>query len=282
MVSIDIGFGDNIYKGYCSIRGMKDKAFGYARKSPDDKEDIKTSIDNQIQLIKKVADELNVELVKIFIDENISGSDRLRKEFCKMRDELYISDVNIVIVKEQDRFARDNAFFEDTLTDFQAHGKKLYSCIRKKFVQVDDLGDMVTSMIDGNYVKSQRRKAEILFEQKVEKHLPISRPPFGYKMDKQSNFIINKKDAEIVKSVVLDYVSDIDCLVTLKKFRITKGKYYRIIRNSKEGIYSGWIIYKKRFKDSNKKIVRVEKIKYLGTYEPIISEELWRKVNLQN
>lgn len=256
-----------------------DKYFGYARKSPDDKEDTKTSIDNQIELIKKTANELGVELSRIFIDENISGSDRERKEFCEMRDKLYSSDVCGILVKEQDRFARDSSFFRDTLIDFEARGKTIYSCMRKKFLSSSDLGDSVHSMIDDNYVLTQRKKAELLFEQKKEKKLPISRPPFGYKMGKDKNYKIVKKDADIVRSVINDYVSRCDYKATIKLFKIDKSKYYRIIKNARSGIYCGWISYLRRICDSNKKVIRIEKVRYMGTFDHIVSEELWRKVN---
>jgi len=257
----------------------KDKYFGYARKSLDDKEDTKTSINNQVEFIKKTAKELNVELVKVFIDSNISGSDRERKEFLNMEKEIYSSDVKGVIVKEQDRFARDSSFFRDKLIDFDVRGKKVYSAMRKKFLSFEDLGDMVTSVVDDNYIVIQRKKADLLMEQKKDNSMPMFRPPFGYKMGNDKNFKVSKRQSEIVNQVLQDYVNKVHYKIILKRYKISRGIYDRIQENAWKGIYSGFIYYVRKHKDSNKKIVREEEIKYKGTHKPIISEELFNQIN---
>lgn len=273
------------------------KVFGYARKSPDDKDDTRTSIENQIKLIKRTAEENSWNLIKIFVDESVSGSDRDRKEFVKMISELYPSDVEILLVKEQDRFARDSSFFRDTLVDFEAYKKKLYSCMRNKFISHDDLGDMVHAMIDDNYVLDQRKKALVSLNQKKDECKPIGNPIFGYKYNYKFNpngdkvpinktleineWIKIKKDAEIVLGVLSEYTQSVDYKATMQKYKINKSKYYRIINNAKNGLYSGFIAYQRKIKDSNKNIVRVEEIKYKGNHDPIISEELCQKVQFK-
>lgn len=275
---------------------MDIKGFGYARKSPDEKEDTKTSIDNQITLIKKTFKENGWVLVKIFIDENISGYDRTRKEFLSMIKELYESpDVSIIGVKEQDRFCRDSSFFTDVLKAFQLREKKLYSCMQKKFLSHDDLGDSVRALMDGNYIYDQKKKAELVLEQKQESGKPTFRPPFGYKSNFKFNpsgskipidkskkifdWILNKKDAEIVLSVISDYVNKRDYRVILKEYKITKGKYYRIIKNANNGLYSGFIYYVRKFRDDEKVVIRTEEIKYKSDHPHLISPELFNKIN---
>jgi len=274
---------------------QKIKGFFYARKSPDDKEDTKTSIDNQVSLGIKRFEENDWELVKIFIDENISGSDRNRPEFVKMMNEIYSSsEVNIIGVKEQDRFCRDPAFFMDTLSNMGIRGKKLYSCMQSKFLSDEDLGDSVKALLDGDYIKQQRKKADVLLSQKKDAGKPTFRPPFGYmanfkfnsrgekvSLDKSKNvydWIISEKEAIMVSGVVWDYLNSISYRATLLKYHIPKAKYYRIIKNSCNGLYSGFIYYIRKFKDPDKKIVRTEEILYPSDHPKIISDELYSKV----
>jgi len=261
-------------------------SLGYARKSPDDPDSTETSITNQIKLIEEKCKEFNWNLKEIFIDKNISGSDRTRKEFLKMiklaielkkaYEDVYI------IVKEQDRFCRDSPFFQDTLTDLEAYGIKLYSILRSKFLSSDDLGDVVTSMVDNNSIIVGRKKAFKLLEQKKKELLPSIPAPFGYKYSKDKknkNWIIETKKAEIVKNVVSDYINKVKFRDILKNNKIDKNLYYRIIKNANKGVYSGFVSYVKKFKDSNKKIVRVENVLYKGSYESIISLENFKILN---
>ena len=64
----------------------------------------------------------------------------------------------------------------------------------------------------------------------------------------------------------------------LKRNKINKNKYYRIIQNAKNGLYSGYIYFTHKVKDSIG-IVRVEPVIYKGSHPSIISEELFLKLN---
>lgn len=245
------------------------KAFGYARKSPDEKEDTETSINNQIFLFKNVSKEKGFELVKIFVDKNVSGSDRQRKEFLKMIDEIKHSDVGVILVKDQDRFARDSAFFYDTLQDLEIRDKKVYSIMKNKFLSYEDLGDVITSVVDAYYITTQRKKTELLFNQKKELGLPPISAPFGYK-NKNKKWVISKVQSEKVKVVIDDYKNNVSYKITTQRLRISPIQYYRILKNYHNGIYSGYVYYIKKIKDANKNIVRTEEVKYRGNHTPII------------
>jgi len=261
---------------------IKPKYFGYARKSPDEKKDMKTSISNQIELIEKFSKDQNIELVKIFIDPSISGSDRQRKQFLIMIKQLYKSDIEGVIVKDQDRFARDSSLMRDSLFDFQAYNKKLYSIMKGRFLSIDDFGDLVSAAVDDNYVLTQRKKTLILMQQKIDRGMPMCRNPFGYKYGKSKNWVIDKKASVIVANVISDYVNSVNYKETMRQNKITKGKYYRIIKNAQHGLYSGYIYYIRKHKNSSGKFARKEEVKYKGSHDPIISEELWQKCQLKD
>ena len=255
--------------------------FGYARKSPDDKEDTEKSIANQISLITNFCKERGWNLVKIFVDKSVSGSDRKRKEFIEMIEYIKNNqDVSIIVVKAQDRFARDSSFFSDTLYDLDVRSKKVFSIIKDNFISHDDLGDMVHSILDGSYVYDQRKKSKVLFEQKRELGLPTIKSPFGYK-NNEKTWIIDKKKAEIVKIVCSDYINSINFKETIAKCKIDKNKYYRIIKNCNNGLYNGYIFYVNKIRDSNKVVIREEEVKYKGQHPSILDEETFKKLNFK-
>jgi site-specific DNA recombinase len=255
-------------------------AFGYARKSPDDKNNTESSLTNQVNLIESYCNKNNLKLIDTFIDTNISGNDRKRKEFLRMIDKSILFkkehsfDSVYIIVKDQDRFCRDTGFFQDKLIDFEAYDIRVFSIVKNNFFSYEDLGDVVKSVVDVDDIYDKRRKAKILFEQKKESGLPPIKAPFGYK-NKNKMWIINKRNSEIVKEVCKDYLEGINYRQTIERLKISIKSYYSIISNVKKGVYSGYIVYYKRIKDSNKNIVRTEEIKYPGKQEKIISEEIF-------
>jgi len=255
------------------------KVFGYARKSPDDEEKTEVSINNQIKLIESSCKKKNWIVEKIFIDKNISGGDRFRKGFVDMIDKIINSkEVKIIVVKDQDRFARDSAFFMDTLRDLDVREIKVFSIIKNNFLSHEDLGDVVTSVVDGHYVITQRKKAVVILNQKKEEGMPPFNASFGYK-SKKGKWIIVQKNAEIVRQVCEDYVNNVSFKETIKRLKINNSLYYRIIKNAKKGIYNGFVFYIRKYKDSNGKVVKTEEVKYKANFEPTISEELFNKIN---
>ena len=247
------------------------KVYGYARKSPDDEQRTEVSIENQVSLIKKTCSDKGWKLVKVFIDKNLSGGDRLRKEFVAMiSDSIENKSVDIIVVKDQDRFARDSSFFADTLKDLDLRNIQVYSVMKKGFISYEDLGDRVKALIDEHYIITQRKKSDILFTQKMENNLPSTKAPFGYRYSKSKNWIIDRGKAKIVREVYADFKGGVNYKITLKRLKIKKGLYYGIIQNIEKGVYVGWIIYNRKFKDSMKNVIRVEEVKYKGTHEPIL------------
>ncbi len=273
----------------------KINAYIYCRKSPDDKEDTKTSIINQEKLCRRVCEGEDWIVEKVFVDEQISGSDRERKGFNEMITSLFSSEVSIVVVKEHERFARDTPYLLDTLKKMKNRDKKLYSALHKKFIDRDDLGDIFGGVIAEKYITDQRLKALNVLEQKKIEGKPIGNPIFGYKynykfsssgvkvpIDKNlgiDEWIIDLKESEIVSSVVQDYLNKRDYKATMKDCKINKSKYYRIIKNAKRGLYSGLVVYTRKYKDPDGSIAKTEEIKYFCRQKQIITEELWRKVN---
>lgn len=251
-------------------------AFGYARKSPDDKLRTEVSISNQVTLIENTCKERNWNLKEVYIDNNISGGDRDRKQMnrlikdCMAYRKAHAEDEVYIVVKEQDRFARDSAFFSDTLRDLQIRGIRVFSIIKNNFLSYDDLGDVVTSVVDAHYIIASRKKTQVLFEQKKQEGMPPIKAPFGYK-NLNKRWVVDRRKAQIVLDVYNSKNKGENFRETIARNKISVDVYYRILENIKKGIYSGYIVYTNKIRDSQKRIVTEQEIKYLGKHEPIIN-----------
>lgn len=259
-------------------------AFGYARKSPDDKEGTGVSINNQIKLIEQYCKDNSWSLSDIYIDKNISGSDRNRKGFNDMKTKAISikkehPELDIyLITKDQDRFCRDSAFFSDTLQDLNAYGIKVFSILKNGFLSHEDLADMVTSIVDANVIVKSRIKALSILESKKKEGLPSIKAPFGYKY-KDSVWVADKRKADIVKDILNSFLNKENFKESIKRNKISVALYYRIINNLKKGLYSGYIVYNRKIRDSGKNIVRTEEVRYRGNHEPLINEQMFNRVN---
>ena len=260
------------------------QAVGYIRKSPDEKDSRELSLVNQEAYIKRTCDEKVWELVELFIDANITGSDRDRKAFNQMlkfvkgKFKENPDSQMVIVVKDQDRFARDSSYFRDTLKDLEVRKIKVYSILKRGFLSWEDIGDNIIAVVNQQLVITGKQKAELTIELKKENSLPSIPAPFGYKY-KSKNWVVDSKKAEIIKGIFDDYLNKVPYKETLLKYKINRTKRDRIISNIKKGVYSGLISFEKKFKDSSGEVIRTEKIEYRGNYEPIISEEIWSKLN---
>lgn len=246
--------------------------FGYARKSPDSKESTDLSILNQTKIIEEYCKKENWTLVDIFIDKNISGSDRDRRAFETMFARAISGEVNMIIVKDQDRFARDSSFFRDRLIDLEARKIKVFSITKNGYLSADDLADMVMSIVDDNYIRKCRVKTKITYNSKQSEGLPAFVPPFGYKFSKGNikNWVICKEEANKVNLIVSEYILGISLKDTMNNIKINKSLYYRVLNNAIRGIYNGIIVYFAKLKDSRGTVISKDKVEYAGTYESIL------------
>ncbi len=261
------------------------RAFGYSRKSPDDKKNTDVSINNQNDIIIITCKDKGWTHDSTEEDRDISGGDRSRrgikiqiekaKQFKKQNPEINV----YILVKDSKRFARDSTFFKETLIDLQSYDIKVFAIMKNDFLDPSNIGDRVMSVVDEQVIFDAKNYAKLSEKIKVSKSLPCVPASFGYKYDKDKNWVIKKSESKIIPDLLSDYVSGRDYKATMKDYKVTKGKYYRIIKNAKKGLFSGFVCYTKKYKDSDGNIIRTEEIKYKGSHEPIISEELFNKCN---
>ncbi|MAG02073.1 hypothetical protein CMI42_01945 [Candidatus Pacearchaeota archaeon] len=255
------------------------KVVGYVRISEEDRiVNKQTSIDNQMTLIKDFCLKRKWNLVQIYEDRNLSGGDRFRKGFTDMvRGVIKSTEVIFIVVKDQDRFARDTGYFIDTLKDLEAHGKKVFSIMKNDYLSQDDLGDVVKAVVDAQYIIRSRKETKQVYENKKEEGLPPFRAPYGYEC-KNKQWVLDRRKAKKVQIVCEDYINGVRFKETTFNLSIAKALYYRIIQNALNEIYTGDIFYLNKVKDSLGKVVRVEPVRYKGKHNPIISDYVQSKI----
>ena len=126
------------------------KAAIYCRlsKEDDDHDKESESIQNQKSMLIKYAFEKGYEIYNIYCDEDYSGIDRNRPDFCKMIAAASERKFDIILVKTQARFTRDMELVEKYL-----HGKFVEWGIRfiavVDHVDTDDIANKKSRQING-------------------------------------------------------------------------------------------------------------------------------------
>lgn len=271
------------------------KAVGYIRVSTDMQVQEGYSLENQKLLIERECDYRGWELERIFKDEGISGASI--NERSGIRDLLRfvkVNQIDYVVIFKISRLSRSIA---DTINIVEQ--LKLYNC---DILAIKDGIDTSTSMgiyfltLGAIFAEMERENLRIQvkggMEQKArEGEWNGGKPPLGYDLD-MKNLIINKAEAEIVKTIFQSYLNGngyktIAENLNKQGYKTKRGNSFSItavkdiLRNP---IYCGMIRWGYR-EDWGKKIGGKRKRKYSenpilqkGKHEAIISEETFHLV----
>jgi len=110
----------------------------YCRLSEEDKDkgtsEESMSIQNQKSMLTQYALDKGWEIVEIYSDEDYSGADRSRPEFCRMIDDCKNGKIDVVLCKTQSRFSREIEVIEKYL-------HTLFPIWNVRFVSIVDCAD---------------------------------------------------------------------------------------------------------------------------------------------
>lgn len=256
---------------------IKQNVFGYARISKKvdgmDKEQLERTLRNQFEIIENDSKLNNYNLIKIFYDRDLSGSDfENRDDFNKMISLSKKGEASLILVADDKRFARDPAYFIIYLRELIKAGIRVKDIARQKIMHPEDFDDQVLAMVSGGAVTEGRKKYEQWFDRYVALGKPIITPIFGYKWKEVKNkqelksWEIVPKKAEIVKKV-FELKDKKNYKEICKELGIYPVLLYRILNN--ERIYKGELCVKKSIKD-RVKLTIPEIIWYKGIHPPIL------------
>jgi site-specific DNA recombinase len=265
------------------------KAAIYARYSSDNQRE--ESIEAQVRAITEYADKNSFTIAKTYIDEAFSAKTDNRPQFLKMIEDAKKEQFDVVICHKLDRFARnryDSAFYKRVLKD---HGVRLVSVLEN----FDDSPESIIleSVLEGmaEYYSANlaREVMKGLKENALQCKHTGGKPPFGYDVDFNKNYIINKTEAEAVVKVFEMAAAgqrNICNWLNSNGYRNKYGKTFvtgvvtRIIQNEK---YKGTYVYgqfkRQRINGVLKDLPNEDAIVIENGIPAIVSEELWKAAN---
>lgn len=173
----------------------------YCRYSSDNQRE--ESIDAQLRAIKEYCKTKRYSLVKVFIDEALTGTTDNRPEFLRMVQESENKSFDAILVHKLDRFARnryDSAFYKHRL---KTNGVKVIS-VRENF---DDSPESVIleSVIEGmNEYYSLNLSLEVkkgMKETALQCRHNGGTPPLGYDVNGTGEYIVNEEEAKAVRRI---------------------------------------------------------------------------------
>lgn len=268
------------------------KAVIYARYSSDNQRE--ESIDAQIRAITDFAMNNGYTIICTYVDEALSAKSDNRPRFLQMIDDAKTGKFDVILCHKLDRFARnryDSAFYKKLLKE---NGVRLISVLEN----FDDSPESIIleSVLEGmaEYYSANlaREVMKGLKENALECKHTGGKPPFGYDIDDNKRYIINKKEAEAIKEIFdrtvrKETTGSIVQWLNSKGYRTKYGTLFNtgtinnIIRNEK---YMGTYVYgkNKRIKENGimKDILNNDVIRIENGIQPIVTKETWNQANL--
>lgn len=286
---------------------MKYIAALYMRLSKDDEQTGRSGIDSQRLLLREYAEKENFEIYDEYVDDGYSGTSYNRPAFKRMIEDIERGNVNSVIVKDMSRLGRD----------YISTGNLTEVYFPDKFVRLIAINDGYDSdrgyddmapfrhVMNEMYARDISRKIRSALYAKMRSGQYIgSFAPYGYKKnDTNKNLLVPDENAARVVTLIFELrsrgISTKDIAERLNEKNIpvpldyrnksksgkmrlwTQSGICKILRNQ---VYIGHTVQGKSRKASikalkSRSIKREEWIIVKNTHEPIVSEEVFYKVN---
>ena len=267
------------------------KAAVYARYSSDNQRE--ESITAQISGIKEYCKRNNITIVKIYTDEAFSAKTDNRPQFLQMIKDSKCRAFDCVIVHKLDRFARnryDSAFHKKNLKE---NGVKLISVLENLDESPESiiLESVLQGMAEYFSANLSREVMKGLKQNAYQAKHTGGTPPLGYDVSKDKTYIINEKEALVVKEIFEMFCSGygygtIAKDMNNKNYTMKSGKQFGktnirdILMNEK---YTGMYIYNLRLDGKNLHKFKPEEeiIRIPDGMPAIVSKELFYKVKEQ-
>lgn len=287
----------------------------YTRLSKEDggKKNLNT-IENQMEmLIKYIEKYEDLQLKEVYIDNGFTGTNFERPDFNRLMNDLKEKKIDCVIVKDLSRFGRNYITVGEYLykvfpsldVRFISIGDNFDSQVNKGF---DDIIISLKNLVNASYARDTSKKITTSLRNKQEKGKYIGSYVYGYKKLKEdkNKIIVDEKVSDIIveiftlrsKGISYNKIAEIlnnKKILSPKKYLMEEGilrkeeNYHSlkwsgstICRLLKNQIYIGNIVQGKVKRSiflGEEHVAKDNWINVKGTHEPIISMELWNKVN---
>ena len=273
------------------------------------------TIGNQLQLLKDyVSEHSDLNVFDIYSDDDISGTDFIRPEFSRMMNDLRDGKIDCIIVKDLSRLGRNylesGEYIEMVFPFFRCRFISVTDRFDTKYQQAD-ISVQLKNMANEMYAKDISRKiCSTMRTIQDQGKFAGSRAPYGYRLDPadKHHLIIDEETAPIVKQLfeLLAEGNTVHFVATTMNangipspgrllyergiastdhFKNSKWYMQTVRRILQDEIYLGWMVsgkfrstYHSTGKKGSQPVPREEWIVTKGTHEPIVTEELFNKV----
>lgn len=290
---------------------MKKRAVLYTRVSTN-KDEQKSSLDNQKEMYKQYCKSRGFELVDVYADVGTGTNVRRRPNFIRMitdggldhvksdvgYDEFKMSNRNpkfdYIIVKDAPRFSRNQHI--GLLTLEYLRNKGVYVIFENVGLNTEsnDWHERATMMFMMAQTESKNMGQRIAFTKRFNATKGIYRParlPYGYARDENNEFIIKEDEARIIRIIFrlfkrkgghrISRFLNQRGITTQQGKKWSSDKIIRIIRNT--GYYGNPTVnrsIKKNVTDTHRTdLPKNEHIEIENGLPPIVSREVWDEAN---
>ncbi len=280
----------------------------------DERQGESLSIENQRTILRKYALEHGFQIYDEYIDDGISGTTFQRPSVQRLLDDAKTGVINTIIVKDLSRFGRNYIEVGQYIDYvFPAFGIRFIAIQDNVDTENRDSGTMEMMPImnvfnEWHAANTSKKIRAVKRAHAIEGKFSTSRTPYGYLKgtDEKKTFQIDPETAPVVKRIFEMYASGISpdkiaakfneedipsagriaFLRTGRKYNNNEHPYWEqaTIRPILKNIaYLGHLAQQKFTSVSykNHKVIRKDQSDWVivyNTHEPIISQELWDKV----
>ena len=265
---------------------IKNIIVGYGRKSKEEKGKNNLSISTQEELCKKYAEDRNCKF-KYFSDVNKTGDNLNRPEFKNMIKyvEKHIDRVRCIVTYRIDRPTRNIQDYYSVILPFLQKNNVTIACVHENFDDILKLEPMILAVYLGmaaQELKNIKTRAKSTTEYRARNGYALGKAPVGYinpkktKKNKEKIIIPDDSKKHYIKQAFDLYATG---MFSLDGVGRELAKYGFVNKLGKP-------YPKKRIEDILKNPVYMGKVQYEGElyegkHEPIISEELFYRVQLR-
>lgn len=277
---------------------VKQRAVFYARVSTQEEQQLK-ALPKQIQENKDRIKEKGWILVDAYVDEGKSGTViKRRDEYQRLLDDMEQDKFDVVVVKDQERLQRNTRDWYNFIDCLVQNKLKLYFYLDNTFYSPDNaLITGIKAIMAEEYSRNLSKKMNNSNSKRIEKARKGEKvsamgngQTYGYKIV-NGKWVVDEEQAEIVRKMYelyleLHSVRKVRDAMNEMGYRNQSGKLFteeiigRVIKNEK---HKGWVILNRYHRNFDTKEIEElpeeEWVIVKNDHEPIVSEEVWDKVN---
>lgn len=234
----------------------------YKRISIEEKTGRGVSIEVQNHLTTGYSNLKTIPIIDTYTDIGLSGKTTDRPDFQRMMADLRSGRIRCVLIAKLDRLTRSSLHMLQFIEEAERNDWRLIS-VAESFDSNTPSGKLVITILVAMATFERERIVERITQahnyKVTEQHRTVSRPPYGYQINKDKKLIQNPKEARIIKDIFKQAIAGTPPIQIAKEHSMNHCTVLHRIRNP---AYQGTYAHKEN--------------EVSGTIiEPILTKEEW-------